>query len=178
MARRKQKIALELRRDKSKNGRRWLLKYGRFNKDGEIGWAKKEWKIGPTSQLPKPIFFTLQSIVFRHLKKVEGDKNYETMKPKIIVALSEAAIECGCKFEHNPKGRFDWLLGSKRLLAFTVLPLEKHGDAKLSVLAEQLRKHRKGFRRMEQKSGARLRAAIVVLKGGLWKFVPARTRED
>ena len=178
MAQRKQKIALKLRRVKSKNGRRWLLKYGRFNKDGEIGWAEPDWKIGPTSQIPRPIFYALRSNIYRNLKKVEGDKSFETMAPKLRVALCQAAVECGCEFKQNPYNGFTWKLDDKWVFALSVLNFEKHGDAKPSVLAEQLREHRKNFRRMERKSKATLRGAIVVLKGGFWKFVPAKTREN
>jgi hypothetical protein len=171
----KPKVALKLSRQKDKHGKKqWVLPYGRFNKDGELVWAATDWEIQATSLLPRTIFGLLKGYIFRRIPK--QDKSFGTMEGKIRSALCEAASACSCKFKENRYGGFTWLLDGKPLLALAVVDFEKHRAKSWGKLAQQLREHRPNhFERMERKSGATLRMAVVVVKGGSFLLVPAAT---
>jgi hypothetical protein len=179
---RKPKVALKVRRQKDKHGKKyWVVKYGRHKKDGDIGWAKTHWKIGPTSLQPMPVFHAIiHSIYFRTNKIPRPDKCFASMSAKIQVALSDAAPLCGCKFEKNKFNGRTWILRGKPYMDFAVVDFERHRERnykgkRLLVIAEELRSRRPDFERMERKSHAMFRAAIVVFKNGVWKFVPGKT---
>ena len=102
------------------------------------------------------------------------------MGPKIRIALSEAAPLCGCEFKKNKFNGQTWFLRGKAYMDFAVLDYEKHRERsyrgkRLVDIAEKLRDRRPDFKRMERKSKAMFRVAIVVFKNGTWKFVPGKT---
>jgi hypothetical protein len=178
----KLRVALKLRRKTDEHGKKqWVLKYGRPKKEGTITWAAEPWKIGPTSLQPKPVFYTtIQSIYFRINKIPKIKKCFESMEPKIRVALSEAAPSCGCGFKKNKFGGLTWILDGKPFMDFAVVNYEKHRDEGykgkgLMTIAEKLRAHRRNFRDMERKSLAMFRVAIVVFENGAWRFIPGKT---
>jgi hypothetical protein len=176
---RKPTVALKVRREKDKHGKKyWVVKYGRQKKDGNVGWAKTHWKIGPTSMQPKPVFYTIVNSIHFYINRIlRADKCFGSMGPKIRVALSDAATLCGCKFEKNKFNGQMWILDGKPYLDFVVVDYERHNYSgkKLLVIAEKLRASRPDFKRMERKSSAMFRVAIVVFNNGVWKFVPGKT---
>ncbi len=178
----KQKVALKLRREKDKKGKKhWVVKYGRQKKDGSIGWAKTHWKIGPISFQPMPLFHEMKNAIYFQTNKIpREDKCFTSMEPKIRVALSNAAPRHGCTFKKNKFNGQTWLLDGKPYLDFAVVDYERHRNKNyrgkgLLVIAERLRDRRPDFKRMERKSKAMFRAAIVVFKNGAWTFVPGKT---
>jgi hypothetical protein len=175
----KSKVALKVRREKDKKGKkRWIVKYGREKKDGSIGWATKPWVILPTSMQPKPVFYTIVNSIYFYINRIpSADKCFGKMGPNIRVALSDAAPLCGCTFEKNKFNGQTWILDGKPYLDFAVVDYERHdySGRKLPVIADKLRERRPDFKRMERKSRAMFRVAIVIFKKGVWKFVPGKT---
>jgi hypothetical protein len=178
----KQKVALRLRHKDRHGKEQWVVKYGRLKKDGTVGWSQTPWVVRAHSWQPKPVFFAIVNSIFHYTNKIpKPDKCFESMEPKIRVALSEAAPLCGCGFKKNKFGGLTWILDGRPFMDFAVVNYEKHrdegyeGSKGLMTLAEKLRPHRRKVRYMERKSSAMFRVAIVVLKNGVWKFVPGKT---
>jgi hypothetical protein len=86
---RKPKVALKVRREKDKKGKkRWIVKYGRHKKDGTVGWANEHWKIGPTSLQPRPLFHEMKNTIYFHTNKIpRPDKCFGSVGPKVRIAL-------------------------------------------------------------------------------------------
>lgn len=166
----KQKLHLRL------EGRTLLV--GRLTKDEGVGqWS--EWKIRKESFLPRGLFFLVSGYVIHRVKKIpKEEKCFETLKEAIRRGLCEAAVACGCTWKvGGTLSDVRWLLDGKRFFAFQIVDFHKHADTKRQVLQQQLRE-RRAFDRMEEKSGGMLRGALVVLKGGLVRFAPGKTRSD
>jgi hypothetical protein len=181
---RKPKIKLELRRRESKHGKnRWALRYGRYRKDGTVGWSEKDWEVRPTSMLPKALFHPLQTSILHYVSKIPKDeRSFPMMAEKILEALRQEARAWGCEYKDNSYNGLHWLLKHEKLIAFTVIDFEGHhsssylGKDGLSRLAQRLRELWSVFGKMERRSGAVFRIAVVVLKGGYWRIVPGKSR--
>lgn len=188
MKRSQHKVIFELRRVKKHGKRKYVLRYGRplkrkgasDSQDEElpVSWAEEDWNIGQMSMLPRLVFFAITSYILGRTKRMKDagqEKSFDNMKPKIRKALWAAGPVCSCVPKNNHHGGVTWWLGKKRLIAFIVVDFGRHRNAKPSDIAKQLRDRRPEFVELEKESKALLRVAVVVLKGGLCKIVPART---
>jgi hypothetical protein len=174
----KQRVWLRVRKTRDKRGDR-LLRYGKARVDGTVSWAKTDWAVRSTSQLPKPLFFAITNSLTFQLRRVpKVDKQYPNLKPKITLALTNAASTCGCGFLDNKFGGRTWTLQDKPFIEFAIIDFSNHKGTTLGKLTPQIRERRKRFRRMERKSKALFRVAMVVLRGGFVKIVPAKPLEE
>jgi hypothetical protein len=171
----------------------WRLK---LHSDGVLDYTRstdgakvEHWKPKPKyhSKLP-PFFFgnTISRIIKAVARVGEAHKKtYKNLRPAILDALTEAgeSADLFTVKRDSDYGDVVWLCHGRRYAVFQVCDRTEHrANLTEQELHTQLRDDEtdvgRRFRNMERKSGALLRIAFVIGKGGFCRMVPGRWRGE